>query len=135
MLSRNADVYSAAVIVLELLTDWRTPFPGLGKGVGAALPHALGRILRVSLAKSRSRLATVGDLRRELGKLVVSESYRLSSFDFSRYLASIWKAEKSRRSRACAAAKEPGPDLFAFPALDEAEIDVALQRFWGQIKI
>lgn len=132
LVSRNADVYSVALIILELLTDWRTPFPGLGKGVGAGdgFPHALGRLLQVSLAKSRSRLESVGDLRRELGKLVVSGHYRLSSFDFSRYLANITKAEKVRRGRAGAKAGEALPE-----PIDETEIDTALQRFWGQIKI
>lgn len=136
VIGRNADVYSVAVIVLELLTGWRTPFPGLGKGLGAGeeFPHELGRLLQVSLAKSRSRLPSVGDFRRELGKLMVSENYRPSSFDFSRYLTNISRGEKARRNRALAAETGGEPDHLAFPVLDEVEIDTVLQKFWGRIE-
>lgn len=141
--SGEGDVYSVAIVALELLTDSPAPLPGLGRGFGAErlFPNELGGLLRAALAKKRQRFASVGDFRRELGQFMVARRHLPSSFHFSRFLRDldVPRSAPDAARRGAPAEPLPGPprampDVPAVPVLEESEIDSVLQRFWGQIE-
>lgn len=116
-IGKNSDVFSAGVILLELLTGLPptgNPLATL-KGAGGVLPPPIlpeiMAVLRMTLGPAESRYKSSGDLRRELGKLLFSGPYSPSTFNLAFFLNDLFREEieVEGRARAREAALEAGP--------------------------
>ena len=104
--SRNADVYSVGVLMLELLTGQPPPRDPLAtvRGTAGAPPPPVSpeilALLRMTLAPAQDRYKSAGDLRRELGKLLFSGPYSPSTFNLAYFLNELFRDEIEAETRA-----------------------------------
>jgi protein TonB len=104
--SRNADVYSVGVLLLELLTGQPPPRDPLAavRGTAGAPPPPVSpeilALLRMTLAPAQDRYKSAGDLRRELGKLLFSGPYSPSTFNLAYFLNELFREEIEAETRA-----------------------------------
>jgi hypothetical protein len=106
-IGRNSDVYSAGVILLELLTgqplaasDPLAVLRGSGGSPPPPLLPEIQAVLRMTLGPEDTRYASPGDLRRELGKLLFSGPYSPSTFNLAYFLNELFRDEIEAETRA-----------------------------------
>lgn len=94
---KNSDVYSVGALLLEMLTgvppDPADPLAQLRGPEAPPLAPQLVALLKMCLAEPPERYQSVGELHRELGKLLFSGPYSPSTFNFAFYLNSLFASE------------------------------------------
>ncbi|MDQ2871091.1 MAG: TonB family protein [Acidobacteriota bacterium] len=143
-IEKNSDVYSLGALLFEMLVG-KAPSPSDPAGDlrtalrdGAPIAPEVSAVLRLCLGPPEARFQSMGELRRELGKLLFSGPYSPSTFNLAFFLNGLFSPEMEAETKArtaegaldsrgegAAPAPVPPPRVTPAPALRPASPSAA----------